>query len=42
MKKDEFWTLWDVIWIRYERVMAERKIGNEGFTREMKVLVCEF
>ena len=39
MKKDEFWTLWDVIWIRYERVMAERKIGNEGFTREMKVLV---
>ena len=31
-----------VIWIRNEWVMVERKIGNEGFAREMEVLVCEF
>jgi len=31
MKKDEFWALWGVIWIRNEWVMAKRRIGNEGF-----------
>ena len=41
-EKNEFWALWEVIWIRNEWVMAERKIGNEGFVREMEVLVREF
>ena len=42
MKKDEFWALWDVIWIRNELVMAERKFGNKGFARKTKLQFREF
>ena len=42
MKKDEVWALWGVIWTRIEWDMVERRIGNEGFTREWGVTVFRF